>query len=77
MPQFPSNLRREIHYDEHLPNKKTFTLSIADPKDGITKAEVQSVAEDIISKQAFLVDGAALQSIKSIKLYSSGSTELA
>mgnify|MGYP002624500998 FL=1 len=60
-----------------LPNKKTFTLSVADPKDGITKTEVQSVAEDIISKQAFLVDGAALQSIKSIKLYSSGSTDLA
>lgn len=60
-----------------LPNKKTFTLSIADPKDGITKAEVQSVAEDIISKQVFLVDGAALQSVKSIKLYSSSSTVLA
>ena len=65
----------KIAFDQ--PNKKTFTLSIADPKDGITKAEVQSVAEDIISKPAFLVDGAALQSVKSIKLYSSSSTVLA
>ena len=60
----------------NLPEKKTFTLSIVDPKDGITKAAVQAVAEDLISKQSFLVDGAALQSIKSIKLYSSESTEL-
>ena len=60
----------------NLPEKKTFTLSIVDPKAGITRAAVQAVAEDLISKQSFLVNGAALQSIKSIKLYSNESMEL-
>ncbi len=61
----------------NLSDKKTATCSVADPKDGLTKAEAQAVAEEIISKQAILADNAYPVSVKSMQIVSTDSQPLA
>ena len=37
---------------------KTATLSLAEPKDGLTKAEVQTALDEMVEKKAITVGGA-------------------
>lgn len=41
-----------------MSNEKSFTLSLPDPKEGLTRAEVSTCADEIIDKQVFLSSGA-------------------
>ena len=40
-----------------LPGNKTVTYSLADPKDGIGKAEVEAALDEMVSKRAVVVNG--------------------
>ena len=39
---------------------KTATRSLAEPKDGLTKAEVQTALDEMVAKQAITVGGAPI-----------------
>ena len=41
----------------NLADKKTATLSLESPKEGLTKAEVETCLNEIIAKRAILVNG--------------------
>ena len=61
----------------HLKDQKTSMLSIADPKDGLTKAEVQAAADEIIAKDFILAGGSAATSVKEFYIQSSDRIERA
>ncbi len=61
----------------NLNNKKTMTLSLADPKEGLTEAEVTAAADEIIAQKAFLVGEAAPESVKKMFIQASSSEALA
>ena len=48
----------------NLADKKTATLSLESPKEGLTKAEVETCLNEIIAKRAILVNGIEPTSIK-------------
>ena len=56
---------------------KTTTLSLAEPKDGLTKAEVQTALDEMVAKQAIMVGGAAITGVKDFYVLSSERSELA
>ena len=60
-----------------MEGKKTLTYSLADPKDGLTKAEVETVMQDMITKKAILVKGVAPTAIKEAVIKSTEETPLA
>ena len=47
-----------------LSDSKTVSFSLADPKDGLTKAEVEAAMDDMLTKQAVIVDGVQPSAIK-------------
>lgn len=59
-----------------LDNEKTTTLSLADPKAGLTEAEVAEVAGDIISQRVIKVGEAFPESVKKMYIQNSGKTDL-
>lgn len=56
---------------------KTTTLSLAEPKDGLTKAEVQTALDEMVAKQAITVGGAPITGVKDFYVLSSERSELA
>ena len=56
---------------------KTATLSLAEPKDGLTKAEVQTALDEMVAKQAIMVGGAPITGVKDFYVLSSERSELA
>ncbi len=47
-----------------MEGKKTLTYSLADPKDGLTKAEVDAVMQMMITKKAVVQNGVMPTGIK-------------
>ncbi len=45
-------------------NGKTMTCSLADPKDGLTKDEVLGVMNEMLEKEAVLVNGNAATAVE-------------
>ena len=60
-----------------LPNGKSVTYSLADPKTGLTAAEVQEALQEMIAKQAVLVDGNFASAIKEAYIQDTDRRELA
>ena len=56
---------------------KTATFSLAEPKDGLTKAEVQTALDEMVAKQAITVGGAPITGVKDFYVLSSERSELA
>lgn len=56
---------------------KTATLSLAEPKDGLTKAEVQTALDEMVAKKAITVGGAPITGVKEFYILSSERSELA
>ncbi|MDS1029672.1 DUF2922 domain-containing protein [Bacillota bacterium LX-D] len=52
------------------------TLSLPDPKDGLTPAEVQTAMETIIAKNIFETTGGDLTSIAGARIISTDTTEI-
>jgi hypothetical protein len=61
----------------NLEGAKTLTYSLADPKDGLTKAAVEAVMNNMIAKQAVVVNGIYPQSIKEAVIKSTEEIALA
>ena len=53
-----------------LEGGKSLTMSLADPKDGLTKAEVTACLQDVIDKKAIMAGSAHPVSIKEIVVQS-------
>ena len=60
-----------------LEGTKTATYNLASPKDGLTKAAVEGVMQDMITKKAILVKGVAPTAIKEAVIKSTEETPLA
>ena len=60
-----------------LNGTKTLSLSLADPKDGLTKADVETAMNNMIGKKALLVSGESPIGIKEIVVRSTENIELA
>ncbi len=60
-----------------MEGKKTLTYSLADPKDGLTKAEVDAVMQTMITKKAVVAQGMAPVDIKAAVLRSTEEAALA
>ena len=57
-----------------LEGTKTATYNLAGPKDGLTKAAVEGVMQDMITKKAILVKGVAPTAIKEAVIKSTEET---
>lgn len=57
--------------------KKSVTLSISDPKDGLTKAEVTPVMQSIIDKKLIVNASGELASISKVQVRETTVTDLA
>jgi hypothetical protein len=55
---------------------KTFTISVANPKEDLTKAEVEAVMETIISKNIFLTSGGELSLKRDAKVVGMSTDDL-
>lgn len=55
---------------------KETTISMADPKDGLTKAEAQLVMQDIIAKNIFTTKGGDLKEIVDARVRSRDAVSL-
>jgi len=60
-----------------LSDTQTHTLSLKDPKAGATKAEVEAVMNDIITKQALIAKGVPMKGIKTAYIQRVQDIELA
>ena len=60
-----------------LTDTQTTTVSIVDPKTGLTKAEVETVMNDMIAKKALVVKGLHPKAIKAAYIRTSADQELA
>ena len=61
-----------------LENDKSLTLSLREPKDGLTKAAVEAVMEDIITKKAVVSkEGSFAKAIKDSYISESDKQQLA
>lgn len=60
-----------------LSDTQTVTVSLADPKAGLTKAEAEAVMTDMIAKNALVVKGVNPKAIKAVYIRSSEDQELA
>jgi hypothetical protein len=59
-----------------LDGSKTVTCSLADPKDDLTKAAVEGVMQDMITKKALVVKGVSPTAIKEAVIMSTDKTPL-
>lgn len=60
-----------------LTDNKTITYSLADPKEGLTEAEVQTVVQEMFSKKAISVKDASLAGLKDAYIQESDRRALA
>ena len=60
-----------------LDDSKAYTCSLLNPKDGLTKAEVEAVMQSVIDKEAFVVNGAKPAAIKEAVIRETSETALA
>ena len=60
-----------------LDGSQTVTCNLADPKDDLTKAAVESVMQDMISRKALVVKGVSPRAIKEAAIMSTEKTSLA
>ena len=60
-----------------LTNNKSITYSLADPKEGLTKAEVQAVVKAMMDKRAVSMKDAVLTGMKDAYIQESDRRELA
>lgn len=60
-----------------LSNGKTVTYSLADPKEGLTRAEVQAVLEEMAQKDAVVVGDATATGVKDAYIQGTERRELA
>ena len=60
-----------------LKDQKTATMSLADPKDGPTKAEVESATNDMVAKDFLRSNGFPATGVKEFYIKSSERVELA
>lgn len=58
-------------------NDKNHTLSLKDPKTGLTKSETIAVADYIIAKEAITVSGYPVEALKDAYIAITGRQELA
>ena len=56
---------------------KTTTLSLAEPKDGLTKAEVQTAVDEMVAKKAVVIGSAAATGVKEFYVQNAERVELA
>jgi hypothetical protein len=56
---------------------KTMTVSLLNPKDGLTKAEAEAVGKSIVDKQAILSGGAPVTALKDCYVQNNEREELA
>lgn len=59
-----------------LDNGNTCTISLKDPKEGLTQIEAEAVAQKIINKQLLVVGGSVVKALKQIYIYSVDKDEL-
>ena len=60
-----------------LSNNKSITYSLADPKEGLTKAEVQAVVQEMLDKRAIFTKEALPEGMKDAYIQESDRRELA
>lgn len=60
-----------------MEGNKTFTYSLAEPKEGLTKAEVEAVMTSMIEKKAVVVNGIFPTAVKEALIRSTEDTVLA
>lgn len=58
-------------------NGKEATIRLAEPKDGLTKAEVDNLMQTILTKNIFVTTGGDLKEIVGARINTSDSTVLA
>lgn len=59
-----------------LEGGKTYTVSLADPKNGLTKTETQTWANEVISEEALVVGAATATGINSMYIHTVDDVEL-
>lgn len=60
-----------------LDNDKSHTLSLRNPKNGLTLAETMEVSEAMLAKEAIIVGGSAIAELKDCYIQTVSRTELA
>ena len=60
-----------------MPGDKTYTLSLADPKVGLTKAECRTFMNEVVAEEAITVADAAVNGIKEMYIHTVDDVELA
>ena len=68
---------KTLHMVFNAEGKKELTVSLTDPKENLTKAEVETVMHDIITKNAIIKNGASMLSVKRSFIREVTETELA
>lgn len=59
-----------------MDNENTITISLKDPKEGLTQMEVEAVAQNIINKQLLVAGGSYAEHLKEAYIYSVDKDEL-
>ena len=60
-----------------LPNTKSVTLSLSEPKTGLTQSQVSAVASDILTRSVLVVGGANPTALKEAYITTTERVELA
>lgn len=69
--------KKQLRMTLNLSSGKELTMSLADPKDGLTKAEVTTCLQSVIDKKAILAGEAYPVSIKDIAVQTVDTEKLA
>ena len=69
--------KKQLRMTLELSTGKELTLSLADPKDGLTKAEVATCLQSVIDKKAIVAGEAYPVSIKAIAVQTGDTEKLA
>ncbi len=70
-------MKRVLKIALNLPDGKTLTYSLEDPKANLTKAEVETLMNDMITESAILVNDVEPESFKKAYIYETNTVELA
>ena len=69
-------MKETLLIEFQLENNKNTTISIPDPREDVTKAEVTTAAEEIVEKKAVLSAGAPVAAFKRAYIRTIQETEL-
>ena len=69
--------KKQLRMTMKMSSGKEMTVSLMDPKDGLTKAEVTTCLQDVIAKKAIMLGEAYPVSIKDISVQTVDSAQLA